>query len=316
MEKQQLIKFIAKVMEDSGFNVYTNFKTTKQNVDIYAVLPSSTGEIGVVVACKNYEEEFDVGVDVLMEMEEVKDLLNASKITIVTSSSFSPEAIRYSELKNIKLVDREGLIELAKKYKKNNKPQEEPDVGANRIPEDIETGKDEIIRPTTTEQTPDDEEVVREFLNRDYIPPETTNTNRSFFRGKNSAKNSSGSILNKQTQNNNGGRQFISNRPNLSGGINSPNIRMPSFLERLRPYLSNTIVLIILVVIISYLISTLLTMFTGISTAIAGAVELLIALALSYGFVLLFDRESAQILIKGTIIFFISLILLMLLVIL
>ena len=314
MEKQQLIKFIAKVMEDSGFNVYTNFKTTKQTVDIYAVLPSSTGEIGVVVACKNYEEEFDVGVDVLMEMEEVKDLLNASKITIVTSSSFSPEAVNYSELKNIKLVDREGLIELAKKYKKDDKPQEEYDVGANRIPDDIENDDSEIIRPASVEQTPEDEEVVEDFLKRDYVPPNTGNSSRGIFRG-NSNKGFVGGILNKQSSSK-GSRNIGFSKPNFSGGVNSRSVNMPGFMEKLRPYLSNTIVLIILVVIISYLISALLTMFSGISTSVAGVVELLIALALSYGFVLLFDRESSQILIKGTIIFFISLILLMLLVIL
>ena len=54
----------------------------------------------------------------------------------------------------------------------------------------------------------------------------------------------------------------------------------------------------------------------GVKGRAACVVELLIALALSYGFVLLFDRESSQILIKGTVIFFVSLILLMLLVIL
>ena len=314
-------------MEDSGFNVYKNFKTTKQNVDIYAVLPSSTGEIGVVVACKNYEEEFDVDVDVLIEMEEVKELLNASKVTIVTSSSFSPEAVEYSKQKNIKLVDREGLIELAKKYKKQDTPQEkeeeEDDIGANRIPDEIPDDDSSIIRPTTVEQTPEDEEAVKEFLNSNYTPHESTNNNSRFFKGKNVAKNSIGSILNKQSSNkpnkqfgfNNSGsnRGRVSNKFSSNGNFK---VNRPKFIERLSPYLSNTIVLIVLVVIISYLISTLLTMFTGISKSIAGVVELLIALALSYGFVLLFDRESSQILIKGTVIFFVSLILLMLLVIL
>ncbi len=316
MEKQQLIKFVAKVMEDSGFTVYKNFRTIDKTVDIYAVLPSSVGEIGVVIACKNYEEEFEVGVDVLMEMEEVKESLDASKITIVTSSSFSPEAIDYSELKNIKLVDREGLIKLAKKY--SNKPTseeetvEEDDIGANRIPDEIEDDEVDSIQPDTVEQTPEDEEAVRSFLNKAYIPPETNTGSGRFFTGNRNNNNSSGSILNKQSS---GPRR--SDRSSLgSRNINLSNREMPAFLDKLRPILSNTIVLIIIVVVLSYLVQAALTAFTGISSGIAGVVELLIALALSYGLILLFDREGSQILVKGTIIFFISLILLMLLVIL
>ena len=38
LEKPQLINFIAKVMEDSGFRVYKNFKTSQRVIDIYAVL--------------------------------------------------------------------------------------------------------------------------------------------------------------------------------------------------------------------------------------------------------------------------------------
>ena len=116
MEKPQLINFIAKVMEDSGFKVYKNFKTSQKVIDIYAILPTTIGDFGVVVACLNYDKEFQVGVDVLREMEEVQASLKASKVTIVTSSYFSDQAKNYAIRKNIKLVDRNNLLELAKKY--------------------------------------------------------------------------------------------------------------------------------------------------------------------------------------------------------
>ena len=86
MEKPQLINFIAKVMEDSGFKVYKNFKTSQKVIDIYAILPTTIGDFGVVVACKNYDKDFEIGVDVLKEMEEVGESLKASKVTIVSSS--------------------------------------------------------------------------------------------------------------------------------------------------------------------------------------------------------------------------------------
>ena len=116
VEKPQLINFIAKVMEDSGFKVYKNFKTSQKVIDIYAILPTTIGDFGVVVACKNYDKDFRIGVDVLKEMEEVQESLKASKTTIVSSSYFSEQAKNYALRKNIKLVDRDNLLELAKKY--------------------------------------------------------------------------------------------------------------------------------------------------------------------------------------------------------
>ena len=106
-------------MEDSGFKVYKNFKTSQKVIDIYAILPTTIGDFGVVVACKNYDKDFEIGVDVLKEMEEVGESLKASKVTVVSSSYFSSQATNYALRKNIKLVDRNNLIELAKKYQDN-----------------------------------------------------------------------------------------------------------------------------------------------------------------------------------------------------
>ena len=122
LEKPQLINFIAKVMEDSGFKVYKNFKTSQRVIDIYAILPTTIGDFGVVVACKNYEKTFEIGVDVLREMEQVQESLKASKVTIVASCYFSAQAKNYALRKNIKLVDRDNLLELAKKYSTDDSP--------------------------------------------------------------------------------------------------------------------------------------------------------------------------------------------------
>ena len=70
---------MSKVMEQSGYKVYKNFKTSKHIIDIYGVLPTLLGDIGVIVACKNYDEKWNVGLDVLKEMEMI------SKSTVVLS---------------------------------------------------------------------------------------------------------------------------------------------------------------------------------------------------------------------------------------
>ena len=126
VEKPQLVNFIAKVLEDSGFKVYKNFKTSQQTVDIYAVLPTSMGDFGMVVACKNYDKEWEVGIDVLKEMEVIGKKLKASKVSVVTSSGFSSQAKRYAEERKIKLVDRNDLVALAKKYNNKKKQEKEP----------------------------------------------------------------------------------------------------------------------------------------------------------------------------------------------
>jgi hypothetical protein len=50
LEKSRLVNFMAKVMEESGFKVYKNFQTSRHIIDIYGVLPSILGDVGVVVA--------------------------------------------------------------------------------------------------------------------------------------------------------------------------------------------------------------------------------------------------------------------------
>ncbi len=321
MEKPQLVNFIAKIMEDSGFKVYKNFKTTKQIVDIYAVLPTSMGDFGAVVACKNYEKEFEVGTDILKEMEEVSDILKASKITVVTSSSFSPQAIKYAERNNIKLVDRDKLITLAQKYsnkghEKNNAQFEEQlynnpvsyDNGEPLTATDYENETIETYRdvPLSSE----DEASVNEFLQNDnYGRKEDINPKYSLFKG-NSNKSSSST-----TSSLFGGRKPTTRSFSLNNRNKTKN-QGPSTIEKLRPLWSNTIFLIIVVVLLSYIISYGLISLTSIPNGIAGVVELLVALALSYGLVLFVDKDGAQILVKGTAIFFVSLIILMILVIL
>ena len=86
LEKNRLLQFIGKVMEESGFKVYKDFKTSRHVIDIYGVLSTVVGDMGVVVAVKNYDEEWEVGLDVLKEMEMIGKTLKASKIVVVTSS--------------------------------------------------------------------------------------------------------------------------------------------------------------------------------------------------------------------------------------
>ncbi|WP_407391928.1 restriction endonuclease [Methanobrevibacter sp.] len=305
MEKPQLINFIAKVMEDSGFKVYKNFKTSQKVIDIYAILPTTIGDFGVVVACKNYDKDFQIGVDVLKEMEEVQESLKASKVTIVSSSYFSEQAKNYALRKNIKLVDRDNLLELAKKYQ-------------------------DRTSQTTLDNTPYDggasayiEEEYPEYYEYDASDMEyimqRRNANPNIYKNtlyrqidEDRPKGIS-SLLSNVTGLLNGGngRRSSNNYTNLYNYQSRQSSFGPGTLAF--KLISNPIVLILLVVIVSYLLSFIAGNLLGIDAGICGLIEMVVALLLAYGLSLYTDRNR-DFVVKGTFVFFISLIILIILI--
>lgn len=247
MEKSRLVNFVAKVMEESGFKVYKNFQTSRHIIDIYGVLPSILGDIGIVVAVKNYDERWEVGLDVLKEMEMVAKTLKASKIVVVSSSYFTDNAVNYAGRRNIKLIDKDGLMNLGKRF--SNKSLEE--------------------------ETEDNDETPEEDA---YVPPPKS-TSLSFLSGS---------------------------RKSLSrGGKGKPKNR--SFMPALRPILSNTIALIVIVLLLSSLVTYIISLNDK-NTALIGIAKILSSAILSYGLVLFFERDFMVMLVKGTTVFFVSLI--------
>ncbi|WP_432703567.1 hypothetical protein ACRERI_07020 [Methanothermobacter thermautotrophicus] len=78
--------------------------------------------------------------------------------------------------------------------------------------------------------------------------------------------------------------------------------------------MQNTIILILTVVAVSFIIATLLQLAAGLGTSLTGVLKLMIAAALSYGIPYLVEEDGAVIMIKGTIVFFSSLLLLVILI--
>ena len=302
LEKPQLINFIAKVMEDSGFQVYKNFKTSQKVIDIYAILPTTIGDFGVVVACKNYDKEFLIGVDVLKEMEEVQESIKASKVTIVSSSYFSEQAKNYALRKNIKLVDRDNLLELAKKYQ-------------------------DRTSQTTLDNTPYDggasayiEEEYPEYYEYDASDMEylmqRRNANPNIYQNtlyRQIDEDRPAGVLSFLNRRRSGGSRSLAptTTTNLYNYQSRRSVLAPeSFIFGL---LSNPIVLIILVVAVSYLLSFIAGNILKMDAGISGLIEMVVALVLSYGICLYTDRNR-DFVVKGTFIFFISLVILIILI--
>ena len=301
LEKPQLINFIAKVLEDSGFKVYKNFKTSQRVIDIYAVLPTTMGDFGVVMACNNYDKEFEVGIDLLKEMEDAAKSLKASKVAVVSSAYFDNQATNYALRKNIKLVDRDKLTELAKTYQDNSQQTtlDSNDFSAG----DVSYVEDEY--PEYTYDAADMDYIMRRrdensFVYKNTLYPEVERYNSS---------NSRFSFFNKNRK---GPKSLYP--LNYQTNLYNYNSYSNSLFDRLQPILSNPLVTIALVVIISYLLAFLLGHVLKLDHGVSGLIEMLVALALSYGLTFAFVDRTRFFITRATVIFFISLIILIILI--
>ena len=293
-----MINFIAKVLEDSGFKVYKNFKTSQRVIDIYAVLPTTIGDFGVVMACNNYDKEFEVGIDLLKEMEDAAESLKASKVAVVTSAYFDNQATNYALRKNIKLVDRDNLTELAKRYQDNSQQ-------TTLDSKDYSTGDVSYIEEDYPEYTYDASDMEYIMRRRDENPIVYKNTLYPQVEEYNSSSNRLSSFLNRHKHSKNN-----SLYPTDLYNYN----RRPSWFDRLQPILSNPFAVIALVVIFSYLISFIFGNILKLNYGISGLIQMIVALALSYGLTFLFVDRSRFFITRGTVIFFISLIILIILI--
>ena len=249
LEKNRLVDFVAKIMEKSGFKVHKYFKTSKHLVDIYGIIPTVLGDIGVVVACKNYEERWKVGLDVLKEMEMVSKTLQASKVIVVTTSTFSDNALSYADGRNISLIDKDELMNIAKSF--SNKNLETPETYEDNEEENEET----------------------------YVLP-TDSPGSSFL-----SRSKKGSLAGKKR--------------NISSSETSDNLQKWG-----KTLLSNPIALIIIVLAVS----TLLTYLIHINKALLGILRIFISAVLSYGIVMAVERDLTVTLIRGSTVFFVTLI--------
>lgn len=270
---------MAKVMEQSGYKVYKNFKTSKHIIDIYGVLPTILGDIGVIVACKNYDEKWNVGLDVLKEMEMISKSMKASKAVVVTTSGYTPQAINYAARRNIKLIDREMLFNIAQRFSEEKKKNEE-----KKKLEEEHKENHEVY------DTNDDEPKIDYITG--YVSPSTISSRR--------AKGPLGSIDRSDTLN-------IHKSGSTHNNVNNRPIISMDLFPLIKELMNNTFILIAVVVLISYIITSLINMYGQLSNGMLGLLKFILSAVLAYGLVYVFEDRNADVLIKGTTVFFISL---------
>ncbi|MDR2873735.1 MAG: restriction endonuclease [Methanobrevibacter sp.] len=303
MEKFQLINFIAKIMEDADFKTYKNFKTSDMTIDIYGVLPTLMGDFGIVVACKNYNKDVDVGIEVLKDMEIVGRKLKASKVAIVTNSSFSSQSMRYGLKKDIKLIDRENLIAMAKKFSKTQEKNNN-DTGSNEI-----IGDEQIDSNAHGSDLNNENQRYSNPSDLKNFNPKSVDLGNKSNRTK-SPKNKLKNIFSKKNKTAPSQKNNLSNYNSKSDKNNK---KKQNYKKILKSICSNTIVMIIIVVLLSYSFPYILGKEHLLSTKLRGIVNIVLSLIFSYGLVLAFNRDKLSLIFKGTLVFFVSLIILIIL---
>lgn len=278
MEKERLINFIATIMEDSGFKTHKNYPIANQIIDIYGTLETSAGEVGVVVACKNYEEPWKVGIDILKDMESAAKAIHASKILIFTTSSYSHGAATYAQKRNIKLVDRKGLTKIAKNYNQKRTVVSEPIIDED----DYDYEYDDYYSNNTKPMS---------------LNPSKGNNSHAIFSGRFNRNNNAGSSLTNYSYQ---PRNYL-NTQTTSRITNRFSFDIDNILEFFK---NHSIVYLILLVVIASLISFIFNKVT--SGPYTGVGKIITSAIVCYGGLLLVNRNLSDILSKGSIIFFIS----------
>ena len=309
MEKSQFVNFIGNILKKSGFKVYKDFKTFQRVIDIYAVLPTVMGDFTIVVACKNYDEHWEVGLDILKEMEMVGNSLKASKVVIATSSSFSAQSKRYASEKKIELLDRNDLIKIAGEISKEHSQSynSENEDNNDKASEKLENSYD---NPNTNQSPKYDsyhENSYETDLNSHYNSQHYSKQNRSEIKHFNSTGRGSSKGNKKLTPHppsGNNRKKFKNiSRSRISKNQEEPNKTLGA---KIKIIFNNIIVLILFVVAITYLLSFTIDKLTDISVGIQGLIKIFSSLILSYGLVFVMDHKGTAILSKGTIVFFAS----------
>jgi len=111
-------ELIASILEDLGFEVELTQATRDGGSDIIAYIRNAVCEYLTLVECKKYAPGNKVGVGIIREVTGVHHIKKATKSIIVTTSFFSPDAIKEAATfeHQLELKDYESVKTWLRKY--------------------------------------------------------------------------------------------------------------------------------------------------------------------------------------------------------
>ena len=111
-------ELIASILKDLGFEVELTKATRDGGSDIIAYIRNAVCSYLTLVECKKYAPENKVGVGIIRQVTGVHHLKRATKSIIVTTSYFSPDAIKEAKAfeNQLDLKDYESIKDWLNKY--------------------------------------------------------------------------------------------------------------------------------------------------------------------------------------------------------
>jgi HJR/Mrr/RecB family endonuclease len=111
-------EFIAAILEDLGWEINLTPATSDGGRDIIAVVPSEIGNLLCLVEVKRYRQDRKVGVELVRQLYGTVTHEEASYGLLVTSSSFSKEAMRFEQVHRyrIGLKDFGHVLEWTRRF--------------------------------------------------------------------------------------------------------------------------------------------------------------------------------------------------------
>ena len=118
LSSRKFEELVASILEDMGLDVELTKKTRDGGCDIIAYLKNSLTSFLILIECKKYSMDNKVGVNIIRQVAGVQMRMDASKSIIVTTSSFTKDAIEETKLlkQKIDLKDYQNLKEWLSKY--------------------------------------------------------------------------------------------------------------------------------------------------------------------------------------------------------
>lgn len=113
-------ELIASILKDLGFEVELTQATRDGGSDIIAYIRNAVCSYLTLVECKKYAPENKVGVGIIRQVTGVHHLKRATKSLIVTTSYFSPDAIKEAKAfeNQLDLKDYDSVKDWLKRYRK------------------------------------------------------------------------------------------------------------------------------------------------------------------------------------------------------
>lgn len=118
LSSRKFEELIASILEDMGLDVYLTKATRDGGKDIIATIKNTLTSMQIFVECKKYAPDFKVDVSIIREVAGVHTFRQPEKSIIVTTSTFTEDAVKEARLLNgkMELKDYENLKEWLSKY--------------------------------------------------------------------------------------------------------------------------------------------------------------------------------------------------------